>query len=658
MRKAMRFPGWAAPVLIIVFLGLLAGCGTGGLADAPAGLSGSGSPGAGTESGTTQRAAKIILAPLPFSVKSGGGDTGMSTITATVIDSSRVRVANTKVYFKTDSGELSAPYALTGANGEDAKVYFSSGSNSLNGNATITAYTESGVSEWTTVVIYGTTLSRSTDQKNPTNDGTPAAKARLTVTANDARGNPIRDIPIRFSSIGAAVGGGTVAIYDTTGAALVDGTQKTNIYGQAVVIVEGKTTGEVTVKAAVKALPDSMAPETSVSEVYTVIAPASIITIENPAGDTYSLDTTASVNIVVKASASATMRFAASRGYFDNDTTKLTTVKNVVNGSVSATFRCTLAGFATIEVSDPANPSSKDVLNVIVSAPLDANPKIKLESSSANLPPSTGGVVNSVKLTATVTTANDERVADVPVAFSIVERSTGGMEKISPLVAVTDGTGRASATFTSGELGSVGQGVMVQASLASNSSVKATTPIFITGTPGSVALGRGTAVTDGNAYYRLPIVAIVADSEGHAVPNRTISLNLWPARYATGSWSYAENSVTGAKMWTALRTSVNNNTDTNKNTIRDPGEIVNGYGQLIPPNAAAGVIPTTVITDLEGKAIFQLIYPKEYAEWIEDSLTATIEVGGTETTSTVLFWLRPTQEDIEKGLVFDSPFGL
>ncbi|PIV07130.1 MAG: hypothetical protein COS57_00810, partial [Syntrophobacterales bacterium CG03_land_8_20_14_0_80_58_14] len=338
-RKAMRFPGLMMPVLIIAFLGLLSGCGTGGLADAPAGSStggtggtGAGGTGTGTGSGSTpaptQTAAKIVLTPSPFSVKSGGGDTGTSTITATVIDSNNVRVANMKVNFKTDIGELSAPFAVTMTNGEDAKVSFSSGSNSLNGNAKITAYTDSGVSEWTTVVIYGTTLTKSTDLTNPTNNGTSTAKAKLTITANDARGNPLRNVPITFSSISSAIGGGTVAIYDyITGAALTDNTKETDRVGQATVTVEGKTTGPVTVKATVKTQPDSLAPETSVTQDYTVIAPASVIAIENPTADMYNMDTTASVTVLVKASASTTMRFAASRGYFDDDPAKLTTEK-------------------------------------------------------------------------------------------------------------------------------------------------------------------------------------------------------------------------------------------------------------------------------------------------------------------------------------------
>ena len=653
----MRFPGLMMPVLIIALLYSLAGCGTGGLTDAPAGSSGGGTTG-GT-SGPTQTADKIVLTPSPFTVKSGGGDTGTSTITATVIDSNKVRVANMKVYFKITegSGDLSAPFAVTGANGEDATVTFSSGSNSLNGNTIIRASTDSGVFKDTTVVIYGTTLTKSTDLTNPTNDGTSAAKAKLTITANDARGNPIRDVPITFSSISSSIGGGAVDIYNVTGAALTDNTKNTDIYGQAIVTVEGKTSGAVTVKAAVKTSADSMAPETSVTQDYTVVAPADVITIEVPAADTYSMNTTDSVTVIVKASAATTVRFAASQGYFDDVTTKLTTEKPVVAGYASAKFSCTVAGFATIEVSDPNNPSGKDVLTVIASALLGAAPKIKLESSSANLPPSTRGVVNTVKLTATVTNASDERVANIPVAFSIVARSTGGTETMSPLIAVTDGTGRAVTTFTSGDLGSVGQGVTVQASLASDSSVTATTSVFITGTPGSVAITRGTKVTDGNTIYSWPISVIVADSEGHAVPNRTVSLKVWPSRYATGTWASAWIGTPPVKTFTGTRTSENPNTDTNQNTIRDPGEIVNADGQLIPPNSAAGVVPTTVMTDSYGKATFDLIYGKEYANWIEDRLTATIEAGGTETSSTVFFWLLATEEDINKGLVFDSPFG-
>ncbi|MBU4120381.1 MAG: hypothetical protein KKA48_02340 [Proteobacteria bacterium] len=34
--KAMRFPGFVTPVLIVAFLVLLFGCSTGGLTDAPA----------------------------------------------------------------------------------------------------------------------------------------------------------------------------------------------------------------------------------------------------------------------------------------------------------------------------------------------------------------------------------------------------------------------------------------------------------------------------------------------------------------------------------------------------------------------------------------------------------------------------------------------
>jgi len=66
-RKAMRFPGLMMPVLIIAFLGLLSGCGTGGLADAPAGSSTGGTTGSTT---TPPPAAGISLGTDAVTVKS------------------------------------------------------------------------------------------------------------------------------------------------------------------------------------------------------------------------------------------------------------------------------------------------------------------------------------------------------------------------------------------------------------------------------------------------------------------------------------------------------------------------------------------------------------------------------------------------------------
>lgn len=672
--KANRLFGILLPVLIIASFGLLIGCGTGGLTDAAStsgtgsgtGTGGTGGTGTGGGAVTSQTAVKIILDASPKSVKSGGGDAGKSTIKATVKDIYNARIPDQTVYFKTDGGDLNTFSAKTGANGEDAEMTFSSGSNSLNGIVTVTASSKNDFSncspktdlcDMMPVIIYGTSLTKATTATNLTTDG--SVKDQLEITAIDANGNPIRNATLTFSS--TSLDGGAVEISANT--------KVTDTYGKASVTVTGKIAGKVTVKAMVTPV-DPMAPETSVTQDYTIITPANIVTIDQLVSgtgstvnfsdlinSTYYMETADTVTVKASAPASAKVRFATSRGSFDGIGNMVENDPNPVAGKFEATFSCTIAGFATIEVTDATNNSNTAALNVFVSAPLGPAPQIKLESSSANLPPSTGGVVNTVKLTATVTTSIGEKVAGVPVSFSISGNATGGKEFISPLTVLTDGTGRAITTFTSGALGSIGQGVTVQANLASDSSVYARTSIFITGTPGSVAIGRGTLLTDINVGYRLPIVVMVADSEGHAVPNRNVSLKLWPSRYATGTWSFTINPVTGSKMWVATRTSINPNEDLDEDTIRDTGEDVSGDGQLTPPNSAAGVIPTTVMTDLEGKAIFELIYAKEYANWIEDRLTATIEVGGTETTSTVFFWLLVTKDDVDAGFVFDSPFG-
>lgn len=662
-------------LLTACMLAVLISCGVGDGGGAAAGggtaggiTGGTGGAGTGGDTGTTQTAVKITLDASPKSVKSGGGEAGKSTFRATVKDIYNARIPNQTVYFKADGGDLDKFSAKTGENGEDAEMTFSSGSNALNGIVTVTASNKNDFSncapktdlcDMMPVIIYGTSLTKTTTATNLTTDG--SEKDQLTITAIDANGNSIRNATLTFSS--TSFDGGAVDISANT--------KVTNVYGQATVTVTGKTAGKVQVKAMVTPV-DPMAPETSVTQDYTIITPANIVTIDQLVSgtgstvnfndlinSTYYMQTTDTVAIKVSAPASAKVRFAASRGSFDGNGNMVENNPNPVAGKFQATFSCTIAGFATIEVTDATNNSNTAALNVFVSAPLGPAPQIKLESSSANLPPSTGGVVNTVKLKATVTTSIGERVAGVPVSFSIAGNATGGKEFISPLTVLTDGSGLAITTFTSGELGSIGPGVTVQANLASAgyTGVMAQASIFITGTPGSVAIGRGTLVTDINVGYRLPIVVMVADSEGHAVPNRTVSIKLWPSRYATGTWSFTINPVTGSKMWVAARTSINPNEDLDEDTIRDTGEDVNGDGELTPPNSAAGVIPTTVTTDLEGKTIFELIYAKGYAYWIEDRLIATIEVGGTETTSTVFFWLLPTKEDVEAGFVFDSPFG-
>jgi len=90
------------------------------------------------------------------------------------------------------------------------------------------------------------------------------------------------------------------------------------------------------------------------------------------------------------------------------------------------------------------------------------------------------------------------------------------------------------------------------------------------------------------------------------------------------------------------------NEDGNRNLILDlgpPSEDANGDGELTPPNSSSGAVPASVTTDETGVGNFDLIYLKAHAAWIESEITADVLVLGTETRSTLTFWLPFAEED-------------
>jgi hypothetical protein len=87
------------------------------------------------------------------------------------------------------------------------------------------------------------------------------------------------------------------------------------------------------------------------------------------------------------------------------------------------------------------------------------------------------------------------------------------------------------------------------------------------------------------------------------------------------------------------------NEDVNRNLILDFGEDVNGDNELTPPNSSSGAVPAPVTTDETGVGNFNLVYLKAHAAWIETEITASVMVLGTETRSTLIFWLPFAEDD-------------
>ncbi|MCF6217745.1 MAG: Ig-like domain-containing protein [Gammaproteobacteria bacterium] len=122
--------------------------------------------------------------------------------------------------------------------------------------------------------------------------------------------------------------------------------------------------------------------------------------------------------------------------------------------------------------------------------------------------------------------------------------------------------------------------------------------------------------------------------------------------------------------------------DSNQNGLLDAGEDLNGNGildlpvdvdvnvngRLDPGNIATisvddtiGAFSINTTTDENGVAIFAVIYPENYANWLEVSLTASAIVDGTEDSARVRFRLPALASDLNQEDVppagYTSPFG-
>jgi hypothetical protein len=425
--------GWIL-FLAILFSFFLISCGTGD-GDGDGGTSDTQTNGdipAVVPSGEAQN---IYLSTSQATVQSGDGD--YATITATVLDNNNIVVEGVDVNFSATAGVINPPPPyVTDAVGK-ASVTFSSGtSDPSNQVVTITA-TAAGFSAQLPIQIIGSTLTLSTDKSNITDDGT--TEATLTVTARDAIGNPVHNIPVTLSVSGN--GGADLSAYTGT-------TNYTN--GEVQVTVTGTSAGEVTVTATGLGATGTQA--------YTVSPVGALFGITSPTTDPYPLDTGETLTITVNAPALSKVSFAASlgtlKGTIDDEEGQVIKESVTTGGTASAEFSSSQAGLATIQVFDPDKTSTSDTMGVVITAPDVDAARITLQSSVYQVAPSSGGISNTATLTATVRTSDLQVVGNAPVVFSI-ENPTGGGETVSPVVVYTNGSGVATTTFTSGSLPSV-----------------------------------------------------------------------------------------------------------------------------------------------------------------------------------------------------------
>ena len=228
----MRLTGIFMPVLIIVLLGVLAGCGTGGLSDTPAASGGGGGTGGGGEEPPPPPpAAAISLGTDVVAVKSD--NSSKATITATVLDANNAVIEGAEVDFSATGGAISAAKVTTNADGQAAITFRSGTQNQSNQVVTVTATTTSGRAAQIPIQVTGSTLTMtSTPPVNIPSDG--STTALLTVTAKNAGNVPVFNVPITLSVSGA----GNVSLSASSGNTdLADGKIQVTVTGTAAGVV-------------------------------------------------------------------------------------------------------------------------------------------------------------------------------------------------------------------------------------------------------------------------------------------------------------------------------------------------------------------------------------------------------------------------------------
>ncbi|PKO59650.1 MAG: hypothetical protein CVU24_14880 [Betaproteobacteria bacterium HGW-Betaproteobacteria-18] len=612
----------------------LAACGGGG------GSAGTPLPGTGGSTGgtTTPATANSTVASIMVNSSSdslNADGTSKVTLTVYALTSGSASVAGATIDLAATNGViLSAPSVVTTATGVTVTITAVS-SDQTNRVATVTASCAGCTANPATTQINVVGASIALTNSGSTSLVVGGATSTLSATVKSFSGAPLSGVDVSFAATDPLVLGLNVA------------SAKTNNAGVAQVTVTGLAAGSAIVN--VSALGNAK------SQAYTSGAPAAVLAVTSPSNNSV-LITNVPQTITVSAPVGATsVIFATTLGTFTNGQTSQNTPVDA--GIATAILTAAQAGTATVTVIDSLSNSVN--LTLVVSPPVSSANKILLNASQTTLPISVvDGSQYSLTLTARAIAydgSKDQAVANVPILFSMTG-GPGAGEYLTPAIAYTNSSGIAVATFTSGSVASISNGIKVSATIqgtAFNNNVLLT----VGGEALSVGFGPSSVLgesADKTLYIQAYSVQ-VTDANNNPVSDQVVTLRMRPVAFSTGSSctivnTYCSEDVNG-------NGSLDVGEDGTRTLLSSAAEaascpavapVVTGTldGNLTPPNSDGGGIPATVTTDANGIAGFNLTYLKGSAIWVVNKLTAIVSSNGTETSKSTIFRLAPSVPDV------------
>jgi len=566
-----------------------------------------------------------------------------ATISALVRDSKNNVVANVPVTFQASSGALTVTQGTTAANGTATATLATAG-DPTDRDIKITG--TAGASTATVdVSVIGTKLSMSGPSNMVLGDTQP-----YTVSLVD--------------SAGGGISGQSVDVTSAKDNTLNPSTFTTSTSGQGSFTVKAVNSGTDTLTAAAAGLKVSQAVAVS-NDSFTFTSPAANANIR--------IGTPETVTIIWKSSgvakAGQTVNFSATRG-----TLSAAAATTLADGSASVTISSTTAGPSVISAGS-TGVSAQVIVNFIATTPH----AIALQAS-----PTTVSTQGQATIAATVRDLTGNLVAGQVVDFTLND-STGGT--LSAASATTNGQGQASVTYKASSTTSATNGVAVTGTVQ-GTSITGSTTLTVAGETVFLSLGTGNTIAKfSDTQYELPYTVQAVDSSGNGVNGVTVTFSVASLGYGKGAmgWNGAIWIPGGVGNQPVFSTEPNfatdsshgyastiagldacNTEDPNNDGIEDddyngdfgskqPGEPV------IYPGQVASTDVGSAVTASGGTAKVNLIYPKDHAVWVPVRLTATATVQGSQSSTSVDFWLPGLADDYNKqnntppGVV--SPYG-
>ena len=609
--------------------------------DVPPESTGDGSGGGAVAAGTGDNgaAASSTVASLILLSSSPQLDSdGMESVTLTTLirDANNNLMSDVSVTFSADSGAIQVVRGVSEDAGTATATLTTAG-NQANRDIAVTA-TSGSITAQTIVAVRGTNIN--IDGLSTTTIG---QTVDLTVTLLDSSG--VNGISGEIITVSSTVGN---AIVDKNNTSFV-----TDANGKitASVTVNDAGSGTDTITASALFATGSHTLSISTDDVFAFTTPSSLQEINLNTCQQVRINWT---DIDGAAKVNQPINFSTTRGQlYSNAACTLAPVPNFTDGSGNSTvyISSTNSGFAGIyAVGNPLVPGPSTQVEVEFVATTAASLILQADPTLIGVNTIGSTAKKQSQIIAIVRDANNNLVKNKVIDFTITEDFTNGELTGSP--ATTNSYGSASAIFIAG---AVTGGVQIEAVVQDTPAITDTVALTVSGVSLFVTLGTGNTIfAQGNVSYSYPYGVWVVDAAGGPVENARVTLSVISDSYTKGWWTWPDGGPAWVRTISAgpcANEDIDQNgvlgvppdVDTNSNGSLEPGNVAT---VVLDPDYAVSTSPPIVKTDSEGKALFNIIYPKDHAMWISVTLTAQAVTAGSEGQESVSFLLPILAADV------------